>query len=601
MPRLALHAVLRGLQTQHGLRRGEDEGDFECYRQYCARRLRRLRRNVELSNGKMKSILCRKVTATTPQRTAEHVFILALLADRAWAYAMELKVRASLESKPHVDSNERNRGMGRRHSRRRLTKAAAYGAMMRALCATMGDDMLARESDVYASWLEGLELESKDDHGRAAEILENTRATYLALAQECTLHEDIFQERAADCLTAAQRCTFAAGGRHASNTHSTLDDKQSVNDAVNTTTEIEPLVGRVVIRWCGMALEITAEKIQQHLRVCKLENEPSAVAVDKWSGGAAGLCSVGFKSAAVSVSVMLPPNEAIYATRLQQLEDMAHAARTECDYECHKDQFSEGKCNTKSQRSLELVAARATYEKLDLLFQHCDTTVAERATVWRRTALDASSAHIYGPALGPFDEPRIPDDVLHVYDNLIQVTNEMIALADIRDSKNEALAEVLDARAAVLQAYKCHFLAEMFSIRRVEALKAFSLFRHASYLADRACQEAKACEASQMSQEMVHLSDASRASASRLRAAHVINSKQIDTIQIRVPSTVLPFRLDRLDVYIVPGRTESLSAISPKPRSAQCKPILFNLAHNHLDLPSFHRKAGRGLFRWLRR
>jgi hypothetical protein len=532
--------------------------------------------------------------------TSDHVLILALLSERAWAYAMELKVRAPRESKS--DCNEENQGIGLRHSRQRLSKATKYGGVMRALCAAAGDDILVLESDAYADWLEGLELESRNYYGRATELLESSRATYQTLAHECggTLQEVIFRKCAADCLTATQRCAFAGDGGHAFDKHGTLSDKGSTVGAANALTEMVLSGETDVVRWCGVTLEITAEKIQQRLRGCKLEDEPRATAVDVWSGGATGLCCEGSKTAAVSVS--LAPNEMQYAKRLQQLEDMAHAARVGCDSERHGDSFSGSDCVTKSKRSLELIAARATYEKLDLLFRRCDASIAERAAAWRRATIDAAAAKIFGADLGSLDDPRLPDDVLHLYDNLIQVTNEMVALAGVRDAKDDALAEALDARAAVLQAYKCHFLAETFSVRVAEAPKAISLLRHASYLADRARQEAEACEASQMSQEMVHLSDASRASASRLKAAHVLDRKQIDNIQIRVPPTsVPPTHLSLLDIHIAPVCAQNPTAASSKPKPAHCKPILFNLAHNHLDLPSFQSKAGRGLFGWLRR
>lgn len=566
---------------------------------YCKRRLQRLRKNVGLSNNKIKALLCYEVTAFTPQVTAEHVLVLALLAERAWAYAMELKVCASFESKPNLESNERNRSAWRRHSRQRLAKAAAYGETMRTLSAVVGDDMLVRESAAYAGWLKGLELESRNNYGFATEVLESARAAYMTLAQKSLQHEDIFRERAADCLTATQRCAFAGGRDLVLYSHGTLNDKQVSDSAVYTSTEIAPSEGTGSVRWCGMTLEITAEKIQQQLRICQLEGGPVVAAISALSGGVAGLCCGGLKTTPVSVSVAL--NEPQYARRLQQLEDMARVARVECDSECQENLFSGGNCVTKSKRSLEFVAARATYEKLDLLFRRCDATVAERAAVWRRAALDAIAVHIFRVILRSNDEPRIPDDVLHLYDNLIQVTNEMGALTGVRDAMNETLSEALDARVTVLQAYKCHFLAETFSVHRFEATKAFALFRHASYLAGRARQEAEACEALQMSHEMVNLCKASRASAARLKATNALYCEQINKNQMHVSATAPSTRLSHLDVHDAPGCAASLIAILPKPKPVPCKPVLFNLAHNNLYLPQFPPKTSRGLFSWLRR
>ncbi|EGB03739.1 hypothetical protein AURANDRAFT_67772 [Aureococcus anophagefferens] len=260
-----------------------------------------------------------------------------------------------------------------------------------------------------------------------------------------------------------------------------------------------------ILNWCGQSLRVT-EKVQQRLLTCGMEQQPDA------------------KGVAL--------NETQYARKLQQLEDLS---RSLCDVELVSPAVPKGDRIVENNKPLELMTARISYEKLDLLYQRCDSAVADRASAWRRNALEAAESLVLG-GISDSKLARMPDDVLYLYENLIQVTTGMSSLAGVRDGHDEVLAEVLDARAAALRAYKCHYLAETFSVRASLAPNAFALFHHASHLADCALLEAEACEVPQMGQEMAHLSDASRASTSRLKAARVMKSNHNGDCQIRGPS-----------------------------------------------------------------
>lgn len=61
---MSLHAVLetvKAAQMQNGLR----HRDFQRYRQYCTRRLRRIRKSVKFMHGKGRAYVNKKVDAET--------------------------------------------------------------------------------------------------------------------------------------------------------------------------------------------------------------------------------------------------------------------------------------------------------------------------------------------------------------------------------------------------------------------------------------------------------------------------------------------------------------------------------------------------------
>ena len=120
-----------------------------------------------------------------------------------------------------------------------------------------------------------------------------------------------------------------------------------------------------------------------------------------------------------------------------------------------------------------------------------------RRTGWRREAqAHAASALLAACEIGTQTSAqaacRPPDDVVHLYDALQQLTAEMAALPGLADGADDALAEHLEQRTASLKALRCYYLAETYAALG-ETTKAKTLLSHARYLAERATLEAEAC------------------------------------------------------------------------------------------------------------
>jgi len=106
-------SLIKDAQNQHGLR----HGDFQRYRfaaththtltdkythththtlnlpyfvrQYCTRKIQRLRKNNDFVNAKGKKYVFKPVTADTAKKL-EHLLIVLFEAERAWSYAMQV-------------------------------------------------------------------------------------------------------------------------------------------------------------------------------------------------------------------------------------------------------------------------------------------------------------------------------------------------------------------------------------------------------------------------------------------------------------------------------------------------------------------------------
>ncbi|CAN0188771.1 unnamed protein product [Discosporangium mesarthrocarpum] len=107
---LKLHEVIKECQNQNGLR----HGDYQRYRQYCTRRLKRVRssKDVRFMFGKGKNFVGKELTAELTV-TPRHLEIPLMMAERAWAFAMQKK-QGSKDAPQHY----------KQHMMKRLSKAA---------------------------------------------------------------------------------------------------------------------------------------------------------------------------------------------------------------------------------------------------------------------------------------------------------------------------------------------------------------------------------------------------------------------------------------------------------------------------------------------
>ncbi|KAF4725061.1 signal recognition particle subunit srp68, partial [Perkinsus olseni] len=126
------------MQQQNGLR----HQDYHRYRQYCSRRLHRIRKATKLTNGRERFKKC----AIPDDFSLDKVLEIPLVsAERAWAYSAELLgVYAQfIEDKPAL----RYHGIGR------LRKAVRYAQILLAMCRVHCDSRTVMEAEAYESFM----------------------------------------------------------------------------------------------------------------------------------------------------------------------------------------------------------------------------------------------------------------------------------------------------------------------------------------------------------------------------------------------------------------------------------------------------------------
>jgi signal recognition particle subunit SRP68 len=149
--------VIKSSQAQHGLR----HGDYVRYRQYCSRRLHRVRKAVGFLHGKGRYV--KKQLEPRMVKDSRFLLIPLYCAERAWAFAMALK-REDVVAQPRL----------RFRLLHRLSKAAQWATGLAKLCAIRGDKRTALEAEAYAGFIVGnMHLERE----RWAQAISNFRRT----------------------------------------------------------------------------------------------------------------------------------------------------------------------------------------------------------------------------------------------------------------------------------------------------------------------------------------------------------------------------------------------------------------------------------------
>lgn len=113
--------LLKDVHQQHGLR----HGDYQRYRGYCSRRVRRLRKVLKLPQGDRRHFKKRDVTdvhINNIKADERYLHVPLVLAERNWAHAMQLRQEANTEPRKKF------------HLIQKMRKACAYALQLEELC-----------------------------------------------------------------------------------------------------------------------------------------------------------------------------------------------------------------------------------------------------------------------------------------------------------------------------------------------------------------------------------------------------------------------------------------------------------------------------------
>ncbi|XP_057323807.1 signal recognition particle subunit SRP68 [Microplitis mediator] len=197
---LEILKIIKDAQQQHGLR----HGDYQRYRGYCSRRLRRLRKVLKVPQGDRRHFKRKDVTAAMVHDD-KFLQVPLTMAERAWSYALQLRIESNTEPRKKF------------HLISRLRKATTYALQLQELIENVNCDARTKlEAQAYVAWMEGslqFELQLWKD---AMTNLKKAQVVYGELASALPESEQtIYKSRVEELAPSLRYCAYNVGDESA--------------------------------------------------------------------------------------------------------------------------------------------------------------------------------------------------------------------------------------------------------------------------------------------------------------------------------------------------------------------------------------------------
>ncbi|XP_041696377.1 signal recognition particle subunit SRP68 isoform X2 [Coregonus clupeaformis] len=550
---LEILQIIKDSQQQHGLR----HGDYQRYRGYCSRRLRRLRKTLGFKCGNRHKFTGKKVTVEmlSDNRYCDNRYLLLVLmeAERAWSYAMQLKQEANTEPRKRF------------HLLSRLRKAAKHGERLEKLCESPRVDAKTKlEAQAYTSYLSGMVRFELQEWKAAMEAFNKCKTIYEKLASAFTEELAVlYHQRVEEISPNIRYCAYNIGDQNAMN--ELMQMRLSAGggggmmaeklEALITQTRAKQAATMSEVEWRGRTVPVKIDKARIFL------------------------LGLGDNEAAIAQAANEETKERLYETLLAECRDTIQAVREELKTEAKQRERSD----------------EASGKVSNLQFLHSYLTYIKLWTVVKR---NESMAHMLQAKLKEpqTDEnkrgPR-PQDLIRLYDIILQSLAELSSLQGLEE--DHTFQKEVALKILVYKAYRCFFIAQSYVLVKKWS-EALVLYERVLKYAMEVQSKAKSLNNSLKDlpdvQELITEVNAEKYS---LQAAAILDTEdapEAPSQQKVKDNTPLCERLEtfHLDPTLV-GKQPNLVQFPPDFQPIPCKPLFFDLALNHVAFPPLDDKV----------
>ena len=555
---LDIFDVVKSSRAQHGLR----HGDYLRYRQYCARRLHRLRKTLKLTQGKGRFVK----RPLEPRMVAEgkHLLIPLFACERAWSYAMQLKRESSQDTmRP------------RYHLLSRLAKAAKSAEMLSALCATRGDKRTALEAEAYAAFMIGnLNLE-REQWGAALTQLKRTRTICSELGRASLAeHAHLYLQTVEEVEPSIRFCAYnlrREGGEAEGEGDDNLDDlaeAEGASDILRSKLEAVLQESRARQALDFSEIDVLGERPP-------IKNEKARVSLLAMQGQLveiAQLEKAGGDPTTLYDQLFVSFNDALDAVRA----DMRTASKD-----------TSAKAGVVAEQLRKLVA--------HLMWQKLTHTTQQRLLlIAKQKGKDGGGTGRKGWA----------EDLVRLYETVQTNHEEMRALEGYKDS--EPHMALLGAQAASVATFRCFYVGEAYAAaaqwREAQALYNRALERLTDALghfeavgggAGGAEGKAASKEGTAALRKLEQQVEGAKARAHAQAFTNALSGgpaviaaqQAVEGVALDTPPDLgVPELLDSLHTF-AREQPDHVISFPPKFESVPCKPLLFDVARNSIGYP----------------
>lgn len=197
---LEILKIIKDAQQQHGLR----HGDYQRYRGYCSRRIRRLRKVLHVTQGDKRHFKKKEITEAMI-KDEKFLYVPLMMAERCWSHAMQLRQESNTEPRKRF------------HHISRLRKATVYSLQLQKLCDLPHCDARTKlEAQAYVAWIHGSLHFDLQMWIPAMENLKKAQMVYEKLA-EALPEEDspLYLQRVDELAPSLRFCAYNIGDESA--------------------------------------------------------------------------------------------------------------------------------------------------------------------------------------------------------------------------------------------------------------------------------------------------------------------------------------------------------------------------------------------------
>ncbi|XP_041364643.1 signal recognition particle subunit SRP68-like [Gigantopelta aegis] len=553
--------IIKEAQQQHGLR----HGDYQRYRGYCSRRIRRIRKSLHFPQGSKYKVLPKKIK---PEMLTDvrYLHLPLFCAERTWAYAMELKSEANTELRKKY------------HMLSRMKKAVEYSEELAVLCESPHCDAKTKlESQAYNAWMKGNLNFMLEKWEPAIELYSSAKTVYEKLASAFT--EDLqamYVQKVEEISPNIRYCAYNIGDESA------LRDLQNMrlkSGEDQLTSKLDELLSQTrekqastlsEISWRGRMMPIKVEAV----RVFLLNLQESSKELESTEDSEAKV--------------------SIYESLLKQCIDAQQALRDTLQEDPNfkaalRGQPVEGKISNQ-----HYLHSYLTYLRL--------TKTIERNLL----LIDNLKKYLPGKKVPEGHKITKPQDLVRLYDIIIQNLNDIPSLHGLEE--DPTLTDEVTTRVLGFKAFRSFYIAQSYATAK-KWTEAIGLYQRVLDNAQQAIKGYKSLkgQGTAIKNELSNLESLIQEVNGSMYSCHAFSilksDDNVDQIGATATNDKKPLS-ERLDQYVedksLTSKKPNLIPFPPDFQPIPCRPLYFDLALNHLDFPVLddkieQKKAGGGL------
>lgn len=562
--------LIKEQHAQHGLR----HGDYQRYRGYCSRRLRRLRKTLNFTQFSKHRFQKKKVTKELIT-DAKFLQIPLMSAERAWSLAMQLKQEANSEPRKRF------------HLMERLRKAVKHAAELAVFGDALGDARTKLETQAYHAWMDGTLSFEMEQWENALQSFNRAKTIYNRLAEAFSEEiKTVYVQKVEEIEPSIRYCAYNIGEE------TSIEDLLTMRMAAGgmggedlLTAKLDALISQTRQKQAATLSEVTFRG-----RTIPVKSEKVRVFLLAHQEAESSLSSA-----------ELPDQQAILEKVVDEVKDALLALQDEMKSDPNYRPAPKG------GKAGDL--ARVPHAQ----FLHTYLSFIKREAIVSRN-LNIIKTLLPNMGIEADGKTKVtkPQDLVRLYEGIIQMHNELLTLPGLEE--DVAFQFEVEAKIAFYKASRCLYVAHSYAQAK-RWQESAALYERSLTYADAAVKGWNNIPDSEEKRKaldkMMELRQQVEGKKYGLHAASILDVADGVTgaASNQRPTKAL---VDRLDEYVEDpallggrgsaiGNSASSSTSSsktqpnlvpfpPEFQPITCKPIFFDLALNNLEFPSLQHK-----------